>query len=318
MRTARRLGPISTGKITGFAECKVKQKNFTANHVGLHRPEKVCNLAVIKKTNAMPMHETMTLEALTLDAPGIKAVQTTRGHVNGRNPYTQWNLCHYTGDDALRVLDARLTFCRLMGIELDHLVMPRQTHSDRVATIDEQFLQADIDRQELLLEGVDALVTALPGLCIGVNTADCVAIALADPTSGIIGMAHSGWRGTVAGIARNTVAAMQRLGAQPRHMRAALGTSICAQCFEVGDEVALEFEQAGFDMSAILHRHPDTGKAHIDLWQANRQVLTAAGIPAAHIALPQSCSRCHSDRYFSARRLGTASGRTFSGILRTS
>ncbi len=254
---------------------------------------------------------------LTCDAPSIRVVQTLRGEVDGRNPYSQWNLCDYTGDDALRVLNSRLTFCQQMGIDLDQLVMPRQSHTTHVAVIDQDFLDADIDQQERLLNDIDALVTTLPDICIGVNTADCVPIALADPTHGIIAIAHAGWRSTVGRIAQHTVETMCRLGATPADIHATMGASICADCFEVGDEVPQAFQQAGFDMKDILHRNADTGKAHINLQHANRQVLLAAGIPAHHITLPIVCSRCNSDRYFSARRLGIHSGRTFTAIIRT-
>lgn len=260
----------------------------------------------------------MTLDKLELSciAPDIRVVQSQRGVVDPRNPYSQWNLCDYTGDDALRVLNSRLTFCQQMGIDLDRLVMPRQSHTTHVAVIDQEFLNVEIEEQERLLDDVDALVTMLPGICIGVNTADCVPVALADPVAGVIAIAHAGWRGTVGRIAQCTVETMCRMGANLNNIHATMGVSICPDCFEVGDEVPEAFAQAGFEMDEILRRNADTGKAHIDLWRANRQVLTAAGIPTGHITLAKACSRCQSDRYFSARRLGIHSGRTFTGILR--
>ena len=109
---------------------------------------------------------------------GVEAFSTTRGQVDGRNAYSGVNLCDYVGDDALRVLDARLTLAMQLGVDLDDLVMPRQTHSCRVAVIDERFRAMDIDKQETALEGVDALVTKMQGVVIGVNTADCVPIVL--------------------------------------------------------------------------------------------------------------------------------------------
>ncbi len=245
---------------------------------------------------------------------GIRVVQTLRGEVDARNAYSQWNLCDYTGDDALRVLDARLQFCRQLGVDLDHLVMPRQTHSTNVLVIDGDFSEASIETQDTMLEGVDALVTKLQGVCIGVNTADCVPIALAAPDCGIIAIAHAGWRGTVAGIAQKTVEAMCLLGATASNIVATMGASICQECFEVGDEVAREFEKAGFDMSLIMKRNATTGKAHINLQEANRQVLIKAGLNSSSITLPKRCSRCEHNRYFSARRLGIHSGRTFTGI----
>lgn len=247
----------------------------------------------------------------------VVAINTQRGDVQSNNAYSQWNLCDYTGDDALRVLDARMALCQQLGIDLDHLVMPRQTHSTNVRIIDRDFIDADIDVQDAMLEGVDALVCNVPGVCIGVNTADCVPIALADPLHGIIAIVHAGWRGTVAGIVGKTVDTMFKLGADAASINAAMGPSICADCFEVGDEVVREFENAGFDMSLIMHRNASTGKAHINLEEANRQLLISAGLSVENVSLSKHCSRCENDRYFSARRLGINSGRTFTAILIT-
>lgn len=259
----------------------------------------------------------LILDNLKLNGSGsnIVAVSTQRGEAKQGENYSQWNLCDYTGDDALRVLDARMAFCQQLGIELDHLVMPRQTHSTNVRVINQDFLDASIETQDEMLEGVDALVCNVRGVCIGVNTADCVPIALADSRNSIIAIAHAGWRGTVGRIAQKTIETMTKLGSNPCDISAAMGVSICQNCFEVGDEVVMEFEKAGFEMSGIIFRNATTGKAHINLQEANRQVLVAAGLKEHNITLPEHCSRCESDRYFSARRLGINSGRTFTAIL---
>lgn len=258
----------------------------------------------------------MNLDKLILKGCNtVEAFSTQRGEVKKCDNYSQWNLCDYTGDDAMRVLDARMTLCQQLGIDLDHLIMPRQTHSTNVKVIDESFMNASIEDQDEMLEDVDALVCSMTAVCIGVNTADCVPIALADPIHGIIAIAHAGWRGTVGRIAQKTIETMIKLGSNPSDINAAMGTSICNDCFEVGDEVVREFERAGFDMSCIMYRNVSTGKAHINLQEANRQVLVAAGVKKEHITLPEHCSRCESERYFSARRLGINSGRTFTGII---
>lgn len=249
------------------------------------------------------------------EATGVTAFQVTRGQVDKRNPYSEHNLCDYTGDDALRVLNARITLCQQLGIDLDSLVMPRQVHGTSVALIDERFLNASIDEQEHMLDGVDGLVTTVKGICIGVNTADCVNIALVDPTAQVIGIAHAGWKGAAARIARNLVEGMKQAGADPSRILAAMGASICQDCFEVGDEVVDVFAQQGHDLSRIMQRNHSTGKAHIDLRQACAITLQEAGVPAQHIAQMGTCTRCQSDRYFSARRLGINSGRTFTGIM---
>lgn len=260
------------------------------------------------------------IELLTLDfvqpIEGVKAFSTTRGEVDRRNAYSSVNLCDYVGDDALRVLDARITLAMQLGVDLDDLVMPRQTHSCRVAVIDEAFRAMDIDKQEAALEGGDALVTSLKGVVIGVNTADCVPIVLADEKAGVIAVAHAGWRGTAGRIAQAVVKEMCRQGACPEHIQVAMGPSICQDCFEVGDEVVDAFRQAHFDLDSIVKRNAETGKAHIDLRAANRDVLIAAGVPVDHVVVSQHCSRCEHERFFSARRLGINSGRTFTGIYK--
>ena len=261
------------------------------------------------------MMELLSLE-FSKEVEQVEAFSTTRGEVDRRNAYSGVNLCDYVGDDALRVLDARISLAMQLGFDLDDLVMPRQTHSCRVALIDEAFRSLDIDKQEATLEGVDALVTSLQGVVIGVNTADCVPIVLADGQAGVIAVAHAGWRGTVGRIVKNVVTEMCRLGASADRIQVALGPSICKDCFEVGDEVVEAFAKAKFDLIAIVKRNPQTGKAHIDLRAANREVLIAAGVPSENIITSQHCSRCEHDCFFSARRLGINSGRTFTGIFR--
>jgi YfiH family protein len=187
--------------------------------------------------------------------------------------------------------------------------MPRQTHSQRVAIIN------DNNSSILNLEGFDALVTSLPGTVIGINTADCVPIVLVDPVARIIGAAHAGWKGTKMRIASSTVEAMIELGANANNIFAAFGPSICQQCFEVGDEVVAQFAEAGFNTGAITMRNHITGKAHIDLIRANCMALAESGINPSRIAPSQGCTRCNHQRYFSARRLGINSGRIFTGIM---
>ncbi|MBR4829047.1 MAG: peptidoglycan editing factor PgeF [Muribaculaceae bacterium] len=260
------------------------------------------------------------MELLTLDfvkpVEGVRAFSTVRGEIEARKPYSQWNLCDYVGDDALRVLDARLQLAMSLGVDLDDLVMPRQTHSCNVLTIDEHFRAMDIDMQERTLEGVDALVTSLRGIVIGVNTADCVPIVMVDGQAGVIAAVHAGWRGTVGRVAAAAVSEMCRQGASAEHVQAVMGPSICQNCFEVGDEVVDAFKQAHFDLDAIVKRNAATGKAHIDLRVANLDVLAAVGVSIENIVMAAHCSRCEHERFFSARRLGIASGRTFTGIIR--
>lgn len=249
-------------------------------------------------------------------AKGVTAFTTERGEINARNKYSELNVCNYTGDDALHVLDCRMMLCMELGIDMDSLIMPQQTHSCRVAVIDDAYMRLDIDKQEAALDGIDALVTKLSDVCIGVNTADCVPILLADDKAGVIAAVHAGWRGTAGRIAHAAVNEMVKQGARKENIMAVMGPSICQGCFEVGDEVVAEFEKAQFDTQAITITNDTTGKAHIDLRKANAAVLVKAGIKSQNINTQCDCSRCNPNRYFSARALGIKSGRTFTGIIK--
>ena len=132
--------------------------------------------------------------------------------------------------------------CRCPGA----VVQPHQTHSTVVAHVDRPGLSRES------FEGVDALVTDLPGVAIGVRTADCIPVLLYDPVHRAIGAAHSGWRGTVNMISKKTVMEMCRLfGSPPGDIRAVIGPGIGYGSFQVGEEVALTFKESGFPIDRI-------------------------------------------------------------------
>ena len=108
---------------------------------------------------------------------------------------------------------------------------------------------------------------------------------------------------------------MDEYGADPRLMKAGIAPSIGPEAFEVGEEVVDAFREAGFEMSCILKHDADTGKVHIDLWEANRLQLLTEGLSAGNIELAGICTYAHPDEFFSARRLGIKSGRILSGIF---
>lgn len=236
-------------------------------------------------------------------ADGINAYFTSRGEVTD-SPYSGFNVCHYTGDDPAKVERCRVYLAGKAGIDPCKLIMPRQTHSINCRVIDSLPVVADD------LENVDALVTSLPGVAIGVSTADCVPVLLADPVNGVIGAAHAGWRGAVGGIIGVTLDRMIALGADPRYIKAVMGPCICKDCFEVGEEVARQFPD-----DCVVDE--EGRKPHVDLPAYVASILIAGGVAPEAVAMPFACTKCDSDRYFSARALGISSGRNFSMIVKT-
>lgn len=229
--------------------------------------------------------------------PGVRAYYTVRGEAG--TPYTGFSVCGYTGDSPEHVAECRARLAEFIGDGAVATVIPRQTHSVNVLTVDATSATEPAD--------TDALVTRTPGVVIGVNTADCVPVLMVDPGARVLAVAHAGWRGAVGGVAANTLAAMISLGARADRVRVAFGPSICPDCFEVGDEVADRF--AG---SAVMRR-PGWARPHVDLHLYLTEQLVARGVERRNIMPfdPSLCTRCHPDRFFSARRLGTASGRVF-------
>lgn len=233
-----------------------------------------------------------------LTLSGIKAFYTTRG-IDYATPYSGFNVCHYTGDTPGHYSKCRKELAAELGVEEDAIVMPRQTHSSRVATVTE--------KDTLLDDGIDALVTTSRRIIIGVNTADCVPVVMADPVAGVIGVAHAGWRGALSGIVANTFDAMVGAGASHCDIQVAFGPSICSECFEVGEEVASLFPQED-----VVRRY-GFQRPHIDLQRFLARQLAEYGIASSAITPfdRRLCTRCHPTHFFSARALGIRSGRVF-------
>lgn len=261
---------------------------------------------------------------------GVRAFSTTRvspfslteEDLANMGPYAAFNVTHYCQDDPERVARNRAWLCHTLGIAQDALLIPRQVHGAEVFCVGQDFLQAtELERKELL-EGKDALVTNLKNICIGVSTADCIPVLIYDPKQKVVAAVHAGWRGTLQRIALVALKVMdERFHTNPEDVHAVLGPGISSEAFEVGEEVVEAFGKAGFNLSKLVSRRPPVAgssqkqKPHIDLWAANVGVLEEAGVPLRQIQVCGICSFSSVDTFFSARRLGILSGRTFSGIL---
>ena len=237
------------------------------------------------------------------------------------------------------------------------VLLPKLTHSCNVEVVNERKMFLD----------TDALITQVPGLWIGVYSADCVPILVADTRLKVVAAIHAGWRGTVGGITRDTVERMTTdFGCRPEDLQAVIGPSISPEAFEVGEEVVMLFRQAAFPESIIRHQSSvacvtaacetaagetaasitaaceaaaceteasetaacvtaceseasdiadiRSSSFYIDLWQANRWLLTEAGLRVEHIQLTGLCTWGLPNRFFSARREGYSTGRIVSAI----
>lgn len=246
-------------------------------------------------------------------APEVLAFSSTRHGGYSEGNYGTFNVNLYCGDDPEHVKDNRKALCQLLKIDKDRLMMPHQVHGTGVAQIGSTFFRLSQEVRQSVLEGIDALMTNVPGVCIGVSTADCIPIIIYDSMHHAAAVVHSGWRGTVANIAAVAVTSMQRAyHSQLDHLKAVIGPGISVDNFEVGDEVYEQFVAAGYPMEQIARRYD---KWHIDLWQCCRLQLEAVGLLPAQIQVAGICTYDCVDDYFSARRLGLQSGRILTGVV---
>ena len=228
--------------------------------------------------------------------------------------YASFNLSPFSGDDPEHFNQNQQILCDKLGIDSEKLIIPFQTHGTEIREIDEAFFQLSTHEKAEYLYGVDALITQLPKVCIGVTTADCVPILFFDPIQKVIVVAHAGWRGTCARIAEKTVNILiDKFNCNPSDIRIVIGPSISVEVYEVGKEVVEDFENAGFDLSEIVEIRNNA--YFLNLWKANQQLVEKVGILSEHIEIVGICTFTEYERFFSARRLGIKSGRMLGGIM---
>ena len=150
---------------------------------------------------------------------------------------------------------------------------------------------------------VDGMVTNVPGLTLATFYADCVPLYFYDPVHRAIGLSHSGWRGTVGKIGKVTVETMARVyGTKPEDVLAAIGPSICQECYEVSADVIEQFRGAfeEKDWNDLFYAK-ENGKYQLNLWKANEKIFLEAGILPEHISLSNLCTCCNPKFLFSHR-----------------
>jgi purine-nucleoside/S-methyl-5'-thioadenosine phosphorylase / adenosine deaminase len=250
-----------------------------------------------------------------LDASGLTAAVTARdGGVSG-GPYATLNLSLSVGDEPSRVLENRRRLAAALGVSPGDFVFARQAHGAGVSVV------GDADRGSGAYslddaigsvpgDGVDALVTATPGVVLAILTADCLPIVLHDPVAGVLACVHAGWRGTVAGVTAAALTALKDLGSRPSDVVAGLGPAIAGDGYQVGPDVH-EAVTAAFGAAAAAFLRPDRRPGAdpkipegqdrwlLDLSAANRHALREAGVPGDRIhasTIPTGTGAFFSDR----------------------
>lgn len=206
------------------------------------------------------------------------------------------NISTTRGDDPEAVNENRRRLARALDVEECKMVYTQQTHTTNVAVVNE----SDYGR---VLPETDGMITNVPGLCLVTFYADCVPLYFVDPVKQVIGLSHSGWRGTVHKMAVATVRKMRETyGCDPADIRAVVGPSICQECYEVSEDVIDEF-RANYrkeDWDSLYYKK-ENGKYQLNLWRANEINLLDAGIRKDHMAVTNLCTCCNHELLFSHR-----------------
>lgn len=267
----------------------------------------------MKMMSLSPTHTTQTLqlspELSSRTSPLLRSPHLFSDRHGGvsTGAFAGLNLDDRSDDPAL-VSENRRRLCRALGFEPSQLVRLNQVHGTEIITVSQAGVWTG-----------DALVSSTKGLLLAIGTADCYPILLEDPEVGVIGAVHAGWRGTLGRLVQATVQTMTTLGARTEHIRAAVGVGICGECYAVGDDVARQFEAAGLAKALTSPiTNPDQmqdytqSQIHLDLQQANRQILEEAGVQQQHIWQAKGCST--EPDFYSFRRDKGMTGRMWAVI----
>lgn len=242
--------------------------------------------------------------------PGIRHGFFTREGGVSTGIYVSRNCGLGSGDDRDRVLENRARTAADLGVTAERLITSRQAHTDTVSIASEPWTAESPPE-------ADAIVTSTPGLAVGVLAADCTPVLMADPDARVVGAVHAGWRGALGGIVDAAIREMVALGADPANIRAAIGPTISAEVYEVGDEFKRAFLDQAPDNESFFHNDATSGRAHFDLPGYVRKCLDASGI--GHITDLGLCTLQNESLFFSYRRARLRQerdyGRQISAIL---
>lgn len=212
------------------------------------------------------------------------------------------NLSFARGDRKENVRENFQRIAHAVGFSEEKMVFTHQTHTTNVRKVTEEDWGKGFSRERDYSD-VDGLITNVSQTVLTTFYADCVPIYLVDPVKKAIGLCHSGWRGTVGRISQVTIARMQEeYGSDPKDILAAVGPSICQNCYEVSGDVIEQFQDSFREKYwKELFYQKENGKYQLNLWKANEIILEEAGITKEHISVTDICTCCNPQFLYSHR-----------------
>lgn len=229
----------------------------------------------------------------------LHGFSTRKGGVS-KGIYESMNLATGRDDDYENVVANFNLFCDAIGIDYKDLVFSYQTHDTNIRIVDENDKGKGIIRQRDY-SNVDGLVTNIPNVPLLTSYADCVPLFFVDPVQKAIGLAHSGWKGTVKKIGGKMIDAFTlNYNSDPKDIIVCIGPSIGPCCFEVSEDVYINFKKMDLDISMYI-KEKAKNKYDIDLWSINKDILIESGVNEGNITVTDLCTKCNPDLFFSHR-----------------
>lgn len=230
----------------------------------------------------------------------IHGFSTRLGGVS-KGYFSSMNLSFQRGD---REEDVRENYKRIgeaIGFSPENLVFSDQIHEDTIYSVTKDDCGKGYTKE--LLKGNDGLVTNERQIPLVTFYADCVPIFFYDPVKEVIGMAHSGWRGTVKRIGSKMLSKMQtEYGSKVEDILVVIAPSICKDCYEISEDVANEFKKEMKEIPTELYlEEKGNEKYQLDLWKVNEEMLLGAGVKKEHLAVTDLCTCCNPELFFSHR-----------------
>lgn len=258
------------------------------------------------KNEHMRVHQYKQIEYLTFplldEAEMVRHLFSTRKGGVSKGIYASMNLSYARGDDKEAVDENFRRIAEIFETTPDRMVCSKQTHTTNVRLVTEEDCGKGV-LHPVDYDDVDGLITNVPGILLCTSYADCVPLYFVDVKNKAIGLGHSGWRGTVCRMGEAMLKNMHdAFGTKPEDVIAAIGPSICKDCYEVGEEVAEAFKKSfPKEWNCLLSEGKEPGKYQLDLWEANKRVLLGAGVLREHLAVTDLCTCCNSEYLFSHR-----------------
>jgi len=254
------------------------------------------------------MNDLYILDSWMKKNSGLVAGFTTRNGGKSSEPFRSMNLAFHVNDNSDDVCENRRILAKKIGFPLQQWVSAEQTHGKNIRRITQNDRGKGALRYEDSIKDTDGFYTEEKGVLLTMCYADCVPIYFLAPKQQRIGIVHSGWKGTVQKIAGEMAAKWLSDGIDPTELFAAIGPSICQNCYQVDDRVIQQVDAVLSPNDDIPYVETEKGRYQLDLKALNRTILENAGLPKENILVTSLCTSCHHE-FYSHRRDNGKTGR---------